>query len=40
MSIYNTIHDIHDTHYIVFCHSKRTIDYCVLGVATQWKLLT
>jgi len=29
-----------DTHYIIVCHSKKTIDYCFLVVATKWKLLT
>jgi len=28
------IRDMRDTHYIIFCHPKKTI------VATQWKLLT
>jgi len=22
-----------DTHYIIFCHSKKTIEYCFFGVA-------
>jgi len=37
LSLTGSIHDMRDTHYIIFW---KTIDYCFSGVATQWKLLT